>query len=209
MSSENMKEEIAQEPIFKLPQPTHDEKGFAEELASCAHPSSGEKKPKRERKTEHAPGVPVSSRGVWNRIFVLLQSEAQCRDVSPLVLARLTSCFESSVAIVIGENNSDYNEIFFKGQNDVFTELNRRKLTDNPVGVTPRIFEYETKRPKRERDPSSATTGKNQRRKTNKAQYDSDSEDDDDSALQQLIAPPTQTTSSKPVVDSEGNVIVH
>lgn len=167
---------------------------ISKELEACSHPVSddGSKgKQKREKKTELAPGVPVSQRSLFNRLFVLLSSEAQCRQVSPLTLARLATTYEAGIAIVIGENKEQFTEAYFDGQKAVFAELNRKKLEENPLDVTTQVFNYETIRPKRERDPNAPPSSKRR-----KVAHDSDSDEEEG-----------QIVEKKPKTDAEGNVV--
>lgn len=189
---------------------SEDTMDISSELAACAAPPTKKEKVKREKKTEFAPGVPVSTRSVWNRIFLLLQSEAQCRDVSPLILAQLTSVFESGIAVVIGENSERFNEHYFASQKKLLAELNQWKLEKSPIDVTSQIFHYETIRPKRERDPNAPPPKRAKRAAAPTTDTDSESEDEVQSTQGGTEKKPEiiSITTTNRVYDSEGNVII-
>jgi len=150
-------------------------------------------KAKREKKEFLDPEtktVPVGS-SVFNNIYALLARECQCRpEITPRLLAELASRWTAQVAIVIGENNREFNNIIFQAVDDAVSQVSTLKLKQAPLESCAQVFKYETKRPKRERVDADCDGTKPPKAKKVKK---------DDASL--LIDSPSKK------VDSEGNVI--
>lgn len=109
------------------------------------------KREKREFLDPETKTVPVGT-SVFNNIFALLSRECQCRpEVTPRLLAELASRWAAQVAIVIGENNREFNTIIFDAIDAAIAQVSTLKLKQAPIESCAQVFKYETKRPKRER----------------------------------------------------------
>lgn len=144
-------------------------------------------KPKREKRTELAPGVALGST-LFNDLFNRLSREAACRpNVCPSTLAQLAAAWEAEIAIVIGENNPDYNKIIFDNHRSVIGDISLQKIKSQPLRTTAMVFGYETLRPKRERSETHDEDGnpiKRSKKSTKKDKKDSDDDADDEATPQ-------------------------
>lgn len=111
-------------------------------------------KPKREKREYLDPEtktIPVGS-SLFNGIFAFLARECQCRpEITPKKLADISSRWVAQIAILIGENNEEYDKVIFESCDKAIFEVSALKLAKEPVTTAAHVFHYETKRPKRER----------------------------------------------------------
>lgn len=157
------------------------------------HPDNVDtKKPKREKREFLDPEtktVPVGS-SLFNAIFAFLARECQCRpEITPKKLAEITSRWVAQIAILIGENNVDYDKVIFDAADKAIFEVSTMKLSKEPITTAAHVFNYETKRPKRER-----SEGEDGEIQTTKKSKKSSKGSGDDECI-------------GPMYDSEGNVI--
>lgn len=145
-------------------------------------------KPKREKREYLDPEtktVPVGS-SLFNALFAFLARECQCRpEITPKKLADITARWVAQIAILIGENNEEYDKVVFDSCDKAIFEVSTLKLAKEPATTAAHVFNYETKRPKRER--SEGEDGEITKKPSKKAKKGSDDEGN--------------------MYDSEGNVI--
>lgn len=154
-------------------------------------------KPKREKKTELAPGVALGS-ALYNKLFNVLSAECQCRpNICPSTLAQLAAAWEAEIAIVVGENNPEYNKKIFDSHRDTIGEISLQKIKSQPLRTTAQVFGYETLRPKRERSADD-DTGANVKRSRKTATADK-APDSDHASDSECLA------NANFLVDAEGN----
>lgn len=169
---------------------SHGEIAIGTNLLDSAKPE----KPKREKREFLDPEtktVPVGS-SLFNALFAFLARECQCRpEITPKKLAEITSRWVAQIAILIGENNADYDKVIFDSADKAIFEVSTMKLSKEPVTTAAHVFNYETKRPKRERSEGEEGEIEKSNKKAKKASKGLSSDD--------------ECIGSK--YDSEGNVI--